>query len=79
MANDQPDVQFWGKKQYRPVFSNPHDEYTQTGSSYDTLEEAVKEHPRRSEETHAYLSGVEVRVVSPWRAMSLHDLMEVKR
>ena len=78
MAHDQPMVQFWGHKTYRAVFAHPNSDYLERGEEVDTLKEALETRPRRSEETHAYLIGIESRVISAWEPMPLTQLMESK-
>lgn len=76
--SDQPNKQFWGTEEFRAVFASPHDESSEKGLARNSMEEALKDRPMRSEETHRYLAGVEVRGVSPWRAVPLNELMENK-
>lgn len=73
-----PKKQFWGNEEFRAVFASPHDASIEKGPARDTMEEVLKDRPMRSEETHRYLAGVEVRGVSPWRAVPLDELMENK-
>lgn len=69
--------QFWGNKEYRAVFGNPHNEDRRMGSkTHDTIIGALSERPERSEETHEFVVGVEERAVSKWSSVSVRRVME---
>lgn len=61
--------------EYRAKFSSPYPHGTGSlGPVRGTLEEALKDQPTRSEETHEYLSGVRTRKVEPWADVPLDTL-----
>lgn len=67
------------QKEYRAIFSSPYgEEKGSKGPVVGTLEEALASLPPRTEETHEYLSGVQVREVVPWRAVPVYDLLKAK-
>lgn len=63
-------------KEFKAVFSSPHGGTEILGPARTTLEEALKDRPERSEESHAYLTGVVTRDTTPWTAVPLAAIME---
>lgn len=68
--------QFWGDKEYRAIFGNPHNSDRRLGSrKHQTIKDALSERPERSEETHEFVVGVEERVVSRWSSVPVSKLV----
>ncbi len=61
-------------EQWRAVFSYPPSILGPTPDDYgperDTQEQASRDRPNRPEETHGWRSGLQYRVVTPWRHLS---------
>lgn len=60
--------------QYRAVFTTP-DNHQSYGLERPTLSEAMKDRPDRAEETLAVLTGIQIRSVSPWKGVSLDEII----
>lgn len=63
-------------KEYRAVFRGPGRVNVSHGLPRDSLQEALKDHPKRAEETLQSLVGVETREVTAWDVVPLNTILK---
>lgn len=78
MVEEEAVVVVRNPKEYRAIFSSPYGGSRSLGPVVETLQAALESRPERSEETHEYVSGVEIREVTPWRAIPVDDILKAK-
>lgn len=74
IRSGERDMATQDEMEYRAVFESP-DGYGHLGRVFNSLEQAMADHPPRDEATLAVLVGLESRKMEPWRKVSLHKII----